>query len=53
MHSYHRAPPYRPPEFAPCADPDAPIQLPANLPPARESNTIRSAGICSTDRFLL
>ena len=26
-----RAPPYRPPAFSPSADPDAPIQLPADL----------------------
>ena len=31
MHPYIRTPPYRPPAFAPCADPDAPIQLPAHL----------------------
>ena len=35
MHPYNRTPPYRPPEFAPSVDADAPIQLPADLPPAR------------------
>ena len=35
MHPHIRKPPYRPPAFAPCADPDAPIQLPVDLSPAR------------------
>ena len=42
MHPHHRAPPYRPPEFAPCADPDAPIQLPADLPPAQLANALHA-----------
>lgn len=42
MHPHHRAPPYRPPEFAPCADPDAPIQLPADLPPAQLSDALHA-----------
>ena len=42
MHPYHRTPPYRPPEFAPCADPDAPIQLPADLPPARLADALHA-----------
>ena len=42
MHPYHRAPPYRPPEFAPCADPDAPIQLPVDMPPAQLANALHA-----------
>ena len=42
MHPYHRAPPYRPPEFAPCADPDAPILLPADLPPAQLADALHA-----------
>ena len=42
MHPYHRAPPYRPPEFAPCADPNAPIQIPANLPPAQLADALHA-----------
>ena len=34
-HPHIRTPPYRPPAFNPCADPDAPIQLPVYLTPAR------------------
>ena len=35
MNPYRRTPPYRPPAFVPCAHPDAPIQLPVDLSPAR------------------
>ena len=42
MHPYHRAAPYRPPEFAPCADPDAPIQLPVDVPPAQLANALHA-----------
>lgn len=31
MHPHIRTPPYRPPAFAPCADAQAPIQLPVGL----------------------
>ena len=42
MHPYHQAPPYRPPEFAPCADPNAPIQLPVDVPPAQLANALHA-----------
>ncbi len=42
MHPHHQAPPYRPPEFAPCADPDAPIQLPVDVPPAQLANALHA-----------
>ena len=42
MHPYHQAPPYRPPEFAPCADPDAPIQLPVDVPHAQLANALHA-----------
>ena len=42
MHPYHQAPPYRPPEFAPCADPDAPIQLPVDVPPAQLADALHA-----------
>ena len=42
MHPYHRVPPYRPPEFTPCADPRAPIQLPVDGPPAQLANALHA-----------
>jgi len=42
MHPYNRTPPYRPPAFAPCADPDAPIQLPVNLSAARLADELHA-----------
>jgi len=37
-----RAPPYRPPAFAPCADSDAPIQLPVGLTPAHLADELHA-----------
>ncbi|MCY3812095.1 MAG: hypothetical protein OXH15_09900 [Gammaproteobacteria bacterium] len=34
--------PYRPPAFAPCADPDAPIQLPTDLSAARLADELHA-----------
>ena len=42
MHPHIRKPPYRPPAFAPSADPDAPIQLPVDLSPARLSDELHA-----------
>ena len=42
MHPYHQAPPYRPPQFAPSADPDAPIQLPVDVPPAQLADALHA-----------
>ena len=42
MHSHTRTPPYRPPAFAPCADPDAPIQLPVHLSAARLADELHA-----------
>ena len=42
MHTYTRTPPYRPPAFAPCADPDAPIQLPTGLSAARLADELHA-----------
>ena len=42
MHPYIRTAPYRPPEFAPSVDADAPIQLPADLPPAQLANALHA-----------
>ncbi len=42
MHPHIRKPPYRPPAFAPCADPDAPIQLPVDLSPARLADELHA-----------
>ena len=39
-HPHHRAPPYRPPEFAPSDDPNAPIQLPVDMPPAQLADAL-------------
>ena len=38
----HIPDPYRPPAFAPCADPDAPIQLPADLNAARLADELHA-----------
>ena len=42
MHPHIRTPPYRPPAFVPSADPAAPIQLPADLPPARLADELHA-----------
>ena len=42
MHTYTRTPPYRPPAFAPSADPDAPIQLPTDLSAARLADELHA-----------
>ncbi|MCY3810288.1 MAG: hypothetical protein OXH15_00635 [Gammaproteobacteria bacterium] len=42
MHPFIRTPPYRPPAFAPCADPDAPIQLPTDLSAARLADELHA-----------
>ena len=42
MHPHIRTPPYRPPAFAPCADPDAPIQLPVGLNAARLADELHA-----------
>ena len=42
MHPYIRTLPYRPPAFAPCADPDAPIQLPVHLSAARLADELHA-----------
>ena len=42
MHPHIRTPPYRPPTFAPCADPDAPIQLPVELNAARLADELHA-----------
>ena len=42
MHPYIRTPSYRPPAFAPCADPDAPIQLPVDLSAARLADELHA-----------
>ena len=42
MHRYNRTPPYRPPAFAPSVDAAAPIQLPADLPPAQLANALHA-----------
>jgi len=42
MHPHSRTPPYRPPAFAPCADPDAPIQLPVDLSAARLADELHA-----------
>ena len=42
MHTHRQAPPYRPPEFVPCADPRAPIQLPVDVPPAQLANALHA-----------
>ena len=40
MHPHHRAPPYRPPAFAPSDDPGALIQLPADAPPTQLADAL-------------
>ena len=42
MHPHIRTPPYRPPAFAPCTDPDAPIQLPVDLSAARLADELHA-----------
>ena len=42
MNPHIRTPPYRPPAFAPCADPDAPIQLPVGLTAARLADELHA-----------
>ena len=42
MRPHIRTPPYRPPAFAPCPDPDAPIQLPVGLSAARLADELHA-----------